>query len=479
MARGQAHRHNRAYRRRVLIADALVLVTTGVSAELITRPTGAAALEHAPIVGHLLPWLGLVVTWMAALAVVQSRDMSLAGVGAEEYRRVLAASAVVLGLATLTVVMVQATVSRMHLLLAFSLGVVGLLAGRHSLRWDLRRRRRRGECVTRVLVLGKLDAAQLVCQSLARQPDAGFQVVGFCVPGFDGEFGEEVLTPTGLVPIIGDDTVVKAALKYTAADALVVAAAEHLGHENMRTLAWRMQSMNTELLVVPGVTDVAGHRLRMLPIDDLPLLRIDAPPLQDGTSMHAKRVLDLVIGTVGLVAAAPVIALAALAIRLDDRGPAFFKQQRVGLGGRHFEIIKLRTMRQSDDSAPAGPATALPGVFNAKAGDARITRVGRFLRATSIDELPQLVNVLSGSMSLVGPRPLVAGEAGAVEYFLARRALVKPGMTGLWQVSGRSDVSDDERVRLDHSYVDNWSVAQDLMIIWRTVRAVLRREGAY
>lgn len=476
LADKQAHRHGRAYRRRVVTADAVVLLVTGAAAELLTRLITGFSGSALPVAGW---WVGLAAAWMVTLTAVRSRDMALAGVGAEEYRRVFAASAMVLGLFALADVMLEATVSRTHLAIAFTLGVVGILTGRHLLRKDLRKRRSRGDYVTRVLVLGKREAAQIVCQSFARAPDAGYRVVGLCVPDFDGEFGEEVLTDNGLVPIIGDDTVVKAALRFTGADALAVAAAEHLGHENMRRLAWRMQSLNTELLVIPGVTDIAGHRLRMLPIDNLPLLRIDAPPLHDGTSMHAKRLLDLALGTAGLIAAAPVIALAALLVRLEDGGPAFFRQERVGMRGRHFKILKLRTMRQGGEPAVDSPAAGGPAVFNAKAGGVRITRVGRFLRATSLDELPQLLNVLGGSMSLVGPRPLVVGEAESVEHFLARRALVKPGMTGLWQVSGRSDVTDDERVRLDHSYVDNWSVAQDLMIIWRTVRAVVKREGAY
>ncbi|MCK0176872.1 sugar transferase [Mycolicibacterium sp. F2034L] len=460
----------------MVAVDAVILLVAGTVADLITRFADGTAGPFSP--RDLLPWCALAAAWMLALSVVRSRDMSLAGIGAEEYRRVLTASGVVLGIAALTDVMLMTTVSRLHLGLAFVLGVAGLLTGRHLLRTDLRRRRRRGDYVTRVVVLGSADSAQLISQSFARQPDAGYEVVGLCVPGFTGEFGDEVLTPTGVVPVIGDDTVVKAALRYTGADALAVAAAEQLGHENMRTLAWRMESMHIELLVVPGVTDVAGHRLRMLPVDNLPLFRIDAPPLHDGSSMHAKRALDLILGTAGLIVAAPVIALAALAVRLDDGGPPFFRQQRVGLGGRSFWMVKLRTMKPTPD-APAAPGRG-GAVFNGKAGDdARITRVGKFLRATSLDELPQLLNVVGGSMSLVGPRPLVVGEAESVEHFLARRALVKPGMTGLWQVSGRSDVADSERVRLDHSYVDNWSVAADLMIIWRTVRAVLKRDGAY
>jgi lipopolysaccharide/colanic/teichoic acid biosynthesis glycosyltransferase len=184
---------------------------------------------------------------------------------------------------------------------------------------------------------------------------------------------------------------------------------------------------------------------------------------------------------VALMAAMPIILMAAVAIKLDDRGPVLFRQERVGLRGNRFRIFKLRTMVGDADARRDVELVAVTdsGVFFKSACDSRVTRVGRFLRASSIDELPQLFNVLGGSMSVVGPRPLVPGEGESVEDFIERRKLVKPGMTGLWQISGRSDLSEDERIRLDHSYVDNWSCVMDLIIVWRTVRAVLKREGAY
>ncbi|CAN5833229.1 N/A [soil metagenome] len=198
--------------------------------------------------------------------------------------------------------------------------------------------------------------------------------------------------------------------------------------------------------------------------------------------MYGKLVFDLTITIMALAAMLPVMMLAAIAIKLEDGGPVFFRQTRVGQHGRIVWILKFRSVAidaeaREDTEKAATDATA--GVFFKAEADSRVTRTGRLIRATSVDELPQLFNVLAGSMSMVGPRPLVPGEGESVEFFVQRRALVKPGITGLWQISGRSDVSEEERIRLDHSYVDNWSCVQDFVIVWRTLRAVLLRRGAY
>jgi exopolysaccharide biosynthesis polyprenyl glycosylphosphotransferase len=480
-AKAQAHQWKRAYRRRLLIVDFVVLMATVTAADVLSRIIREDGLADAwGWNQHTQLSIVLVILWMTALVMMRSHEISLVGIGAEEYRRVVMATAWVFGLIAVAVLFLETSVSRTHLGIALALGLISLIFGRRLLRSDLARRRRRGDYITRVLVLGKVEPARVLCESFARSPDAGYRVVGLCVPDFDGEYGQEIELPTGIVPILGDDSAVKSALRFAGADALAVAAAEHLGHRNMRKLIWRMQSMNTELIVVPGVTDVAGHRLRMRPIDNLPLFHIEAPPQQDSPSMFAKRLLDVTLGTVLLIAALPIMLLAGLAIKIEDRGPILFSQERVGLGNNRFRIYKLRSMTVENDAADEfGHGHC--GIFHRKSAPdhPRITRVGKWLRRHSVDELPQLINVLGGSMSLVGPRPLVVGEAESVEHFLARRALVKPGMTGMWQISGRSDLTDEERVRLDHFYVDNWSVTQDLMIIWRTVRAVLKGDGAY
>jgi exopolysaccharide biosynthesis polyprenyl glycosylphosphotransferase len=477
----EGRRWQQSYRLRVLAVDSIVVIAAVVLAQigrfeiLDTAATGHVSWQRATAVS-----IGLAVTWLIALGVLQSRDVSLVGVGSEEYRRVVSATAWVFGLTAVTSLILQTQLSRGYLLIALPVGLLGLLAGRHAIRRDLARKRLRGESVTRVLILGKPEQAAVLCTSLDRSKEVGYSVAGVCIPDYDGAVGQQLITSSGALPILGDENSVELALGLTGADALAVTAVEHLGHEKMRKLAWKLDALGVDIIVVPGMTDIAGPRLKLRPIDNLPLFHI-ARPRHGGPSMYGKRAFDLVIGTAALMFLLPAMAITALAIRCDDGGPVFFRQDRVGQHGKLFRIMKFRSMsvdaevRKSAEQSQAASA----GVFFKSASDSRVTRIGRLIRATSIDELPQLFNVLTGSMSIVGPRPLVPGEGESVEHFVARRALVKPGITGLWQVSGRSDVSEEERIRLDHSYVDNWSCVQDLVIVWRTARAVLTRDGAY
>jgi len=481
-ARSQGREWKRRYHRRVFAVDALIITSVVAFAQFATvrlLPTdqvnGDANWQHVTALSATL-----VIAWLTALELQQSRDISLVGIGAEEYRRVASATMWVFGMTAVLGLLLQERLSRSFLGTALFLGLVSLVIGRHYIRSDLARRRTRGEFTTRVVVLGNPESVRVLCESLRRSADAGYRVVGVCIPDFHGEVGEQLVMPTGPVPVLGDGGAVESALGLSGADMLAVAAAEQLGHEKMKRLVWRLESLGVGLIVVPGVTDIAGTRLLMRPIDNLPLFHI-APPRQGGPSAVAKRLFDLCLATAALVAASPIMAGAALAIKLGDGGPVIFRQERVGHGGRPFKILKFRTMRVDAEALKGDERTASGecGVFFKSACDSRITRVGSFLRATSIDELPQLVNVIAGSMSMVGPRPLLVGEGESVEDFVERRILVKPGITGLWQISGRSDVPDEERIRLDHSYVDNWSCIQDLVIVWRTARAVLKRKGAY
>lgn len=481
-AKAQGNQWKRAYHRRVLIVDTLV-ITAALAIAQVLRFTFSPAADPTELIGwHQVTALAVVLatTWLVALELQQSRDLSLVGVGEAEYRRVFAATMWVFGSIAVIGLLFKIPMSRLFLMFALVIGLPALVMARHFVRRDLARRRKNGQYITRVVVLGRPDSVDVLCESLRRSSATGHRVVGVCVPNFDGEVGDELDTPVGRVPILGDDSCVENALDLTGADALAVAAVEHLGHKRMKKLIWRLEALGTDLIVVPGVTDIAGPRLRMTPIDNLPLFQI-APPRQDGPSAVAKRAFDLGFATIALLAALPILAIAAVAIKLDDNGPVLFRQERVGFRGNRFRIIKLRTMLHDAEARKDAEVAAAAdgGVFFKSACDSRVTRVGRFLRASSIDELPQLLNVLGGSMSVVGPRPLVPGEGESVEDFIERRKLVKPGMTGLWQISGRSDLSEDERIRLDHSYVDNWSCVMDLIIVWRTVRAVLKRDGAY
>ncbi|MFV8165931.1 sugar transferase [Mycobacterium sp. 134] len=473
----------RRYRSRLVVLDAVVIVGAIALAQygrfrLLAADGPQAGTDSARA---LVLSVLLAVVWFAALGWQESRDVSLAGVGSEEYRRVVSATAWVFGFVAVGSLILQTQVSRGYLMIALPVGLIGLIVGRHLLRRDLGRRRAHGQFMTRVVALGRPDSVAVLCESLCRSTPAGYKIVGVCIPGFTGEAGQFLATPAGALPVLGDENSVEVALQLTGADALAVTAVERLGQDKMRKLAWRLDSLGVDMIVVPGMTDIAGPRLKLRPIDNLPLFHI-ARPRRDGPSSAGKRAFDLAFALLVLPLLLPVMIGAAIAIKVDSGGPILFRQLRVGRHGKTFRICKFRTMVVGADAVSGDGQTAVPaqgGVFFKSRSDSRVTRVGRFLRAVSIDELPQLFNVFAGSMSIVGPRPLVPGEGESVEHFVQRRALVKPGMTGLWQVSGRSDVSDEERIRLDHSYVDNWSSVQDLIIIWRTMRAVIKREGAY
>lgn len=476
--REQAGRWRAAYRRRVLIADAVVLFAVAAFAQRTGRHF---AFHHFATMSQALMFsLGVAIMWLIALGYAHSRDLSLVGLQSEEYRRVAYATGVAFTIAAAFEIFLDMPISRIQFGITFVLGFVGLFVVRHLLRADVRRRRRQGRYVAGVVVLGGLDAARTLCEYFARSPAAGYRVIGLCMPGGGSRVGQRVATAGGDVPILGfdDDSELESIVQAVGADSLAVVYAEGLAPEQVKFLAWRMQAISTELIVVPGLTEVATHRLQLRPLENLPLFVIDAPT-HDLTSTVTKRVLDLVLAVIGLLVALPVIAIAGVAIKLDDRGPVFYRQERVGMNQKTFKIFKLRTMHVGTDKLPQTNEQHEDSMFNKRSSPSSVTRVGKLLRATSIDELPQLFNVLGGSMSVVGPRPLVVGEAGSDEAFLEHREHVKPGMTGLWQVSGRSDLEDKDRIRLDVSYAGNWSVIGDLVIIWRTVGAVLKRKGAY
>jgi exopolysaccharide biosynthesis polyprenyl glycosylphosphotransferase len=241
-----------------------------------------------------------------------------------------------------------------------------------------------------------------------------------------------------------------------------------------------LDGVPVDLRIAPGLEGFRPSALTIHPLGDRALVTVERIELRP-TARVIKRVLDLVLGTVLLVPAAIVTAVCALVVRLDSPGPAFFRQCRVGLRGREFTIWKLRTMRTDaeDERSVLETRNEAQGPLFKIQQDPRVTRVGGFLRRTSLDELPQLINVLAGHMSLVGPRPPLPREVARYDDRLGRRLLVKPGITGLWQVSGRSSLSFEDYVRYDLMYVQNWSIALDFYILAKTLPAVLFRRGAY
>jgi len=273
---------------------------------------------------------------------------------------------------------------------------------------------------------------------------------------------------------------ISAAVRHIGADTVAVLACPEIDGIKLRSLAWQLEETGTELCVSPALLDVAGPRMTVRPTAGLTLLHVDHPQLS-GFRLLLKGMFDKIVAGLALLVLAPVLLILAATIWLHDGGPALFTQIRVGKNGKVFRIYKFRTMIVDAEARRAQllSSSDTDGILFKLRRDPRVTAVGAHLRRWSIDELPQLLNVLLGDMSLVGPRPALPGEAARYADHVRRRLVVKPGLTGLWQVNGRSDLPWDESVRLDLRYVENWSFTLDLQILWKTISVLLRGSGAY
>jgi exopolysaccharide biosynthesis polyprenyl glycosylphosphotransferase len=345
--------------------------------------------------------------------------------------------------------------------------------------------RREAQAVRRVLVVGEPGAADDIVAHLARRTDHEYVAVGVCLVG-------EGASASGL-PVCArlggedahrsaqeDASAVLGGADALGADMVFVAPGRHMAGERLRRLSWALHDTGRPLAVLPGLTDVSRRRVWLTSAAGLTLMHI-AAPARRGLPVALKAVTDRVGAALLLVALSPLFAGLALAVRATSRGPAFHRQIRVGLECRPFRMWKFRTMVAGAEKLREGleSSNENDGHMFKMRQDPRVTPVGRFLRRYSLDELPQLLNVLAGHMSLVGPRPPLPEEVARYDEVELRRLAVRPGLTGLWQVSGRSDLSWDETVALDLSYVDNWSYSRDVDVMARTLRAVIDGRGAY
>ncbi len=430
----------------------------------------------------------VVLLWILLLAVFDTRDAKVVGFGSEEYKRVLNATFVVFALYTMVSYLFQLPFSRSYLLVVMPAGVIGLIAGRWVWRRWLQLQRDRARYVTNVLAVGDAQTVWDLIAELRRAPRAGYRVIGACVSGGTARSavaGEATLSPEHIlgVPVVGSLTQVLSAVRMTGADAVAVTATGAFGPAAVRELSWELEKTDAELILAPALTDIAGPRVHTQPVAGLPLIHVERPTYS-GPTRVVKSAFDMVGATLLLILFSPFMLAIAVAVKLDSPGPVFFRQERVGVDGTRFRMAKFRTMRVDaeamlEELRRAQQTDAGNEVLFKIKNDPRITRVGRILRRFSLDEIPQLFNVVSGEMSLVGPRPPLAAEVAQYHDEVHRRLLVRPGMTGLWQVSGRSDLSWEETVRLDLSYVENWSITGDLMILFKTAKAVVSSSGAY
>jgi exopolysaccharide biosynthesis polyprenyl glycosylphosphotransferase len=418
--------------------------------------------------------LALPVLWVAALWLAGAYDARFIGTGSDEFRKVLNAGIGLTAAVAIFSYAINLELSRAYVVIALpGLTVFDMLA-RFALRKRLVRRRMHGKCMHSVVAVGhELAVADLVTE-LGRDGYHGLNVVGACVVQ-PGELDE-----LAGVPVYGGLDDITAAVKAFGADTVAVTACPEMDGVRLRGLAWELEKTGTDLCVSPALLDVAGPRTTIRPTAGLTLLHVDHPQLT-GFRLVLKGLFDRCAAGAALVMLAPLMTTLAAAVWLHDRGPALFTQVRVGKDGHAFRIYKFRTMVVDAKQRRAQLQTSndSDGVLFKLRRDPRVTPVGARLRRWSIDELPQLFNVFLGHMSLVGPRPALPDEADKYAEHVRRRLVVKPGLTGLWQVSGRSDLSWEESVRLDLRYVENWSFALDLQIMWKTISVLMRGSGAY
>lgn len=470
---------SRAYGRRVLFTDLLVLiwVVFGVQIAWLGFDSNLATNANDLRLNYTGISIIVILLWLGALAVFDTRGARVLGVGSTEYRLVADSSVRVFGILAIAAFLLHIELARGYVLIAFPVGILFLLLSRWMWRQWLVAQRRSGRYSAKVLLVGSPASVQHIAQELARTPEAGYRVLGASVAN-----GEPGTLPGTDIRIYGAFDDILVALEQSGADTVVITSADDLPPERVRELSWSLEPGKQHLVVAPSLTDIGGPRIHTRPVQGLPLIHVETPTYE-GRKLYAKRAFDVVAAGILIILLSPLLLVLTLAVKLSSPGPALFRQERVGLKGAAFRMVKFRSMvvdaeARLQELSALDRAQGNPVLFKMK-DDPRVTGVGSVMRRFSLDELPQLFNVVSGEMSLVGPRPPLQREVSGYDVRVHRRFLVKPGITGLWQVSGRSDLSWDDSVRLDLYYVENWSITVDLVILWRTIRAVVRSDGAY
>ncbi|KQN46172.1 polyprenyl glycosylphosphotransferase [Frigoribacterium sp. Leaf44] len=419
----------------------------------------------------------LIVVWLGVLGLYGSRADRVVGTGSNEYKLIVDVSLRVFGVFAIAAFLFHVDLARGYILMAFPLGTLVLLLSRWLWRQWLIVQRGQGRFSAQVLLVGSQNTVEHFARQLALQPSAGYRVVGACLH----DPASATVAGDLEVPVYGDFDALALALVRSKADTVVITSSDHLSPERVMELSWSLEPGGQHLVVAPSLSGIGGPRIHTRPVVGFPLIHVETPTYS-GQKLFAKRFFDALAGSLMVVAASPILLVIALLVKVSSPGPVFFLQDRVGLNGKPFRMIKFRSMVVDAEERLGGLSsdrnTGNSMLFKLK-DDPRVTRIGGLLRRFSLDELPQLINVVRGDMALVGPRPPLAREVENYARHVHRRFLVKPGITGLWQTSGRSNLSWEDSVRLDLFYVENWSMTGDLIILWRTLRAVLSREGAY
>ena len=472
----------RDYVRRLVVTDLVVILVSVYGSQLLRFGTTDAMLrvpaqdpEPTAIVSYTVVSAIFTLVWFFSLALFATRDRTIVGAGTTEYRRIADATIRVFAVFAVAAFLLQTDLGRAYFLAALPLGLTLLILSRWVWRKWLLRQRATGAYSHRAILMGERQKSMHVAQQIARDGTSGIVIVGAITER--GTVDHELCDG---IPVVGDYASLTRALDEARADTVIFTGADTIDPRGMREIGWELETTSTNLIVAPALTDVAGPRIHARPVAGLPLIQVDYPEFE-GRKYAAKRAFDLIVSFLALVVLSPLLIVIAIMVRRDSPGPALFHQERVGLNGKRFSMLKYRSMVVDAESQLPSllDNTDGNGVLFKLRSDPRVTRIGAALRRHSLDELPQLLNVLRGDMSLVGPRPPLASEVERYDEWARRRLLVRPGLTGLWQTQGRSDLSWEDSVRLDLYYVENWSLTGDIIILYRTVRSVARAEGAY
>lgn len=467
------------YSRRIATTDALAItgaVAIAYALQFPLRTSVSVSGAYSP--SYLAVSFVLCAAWFTLLTVGRTRDRRLLGSGPEEIVRVCVVTWHLFAGVAIVGFLARMDFGRGFLGLAAPLGLVLLLASRLAWRRVLHRRRDAGLDVSPVLVVGPRHKAATLVDEFHRNPRAGYRVIGVCLSD-DAAGPAEVVAD---VRVLGTHQQAAAIARRERVAAVAVAGSDAMTADAVRRLGWDLEGTGIDLALTLALTDVAGPRVLVHPVNGLPLMYVDEPRFS-GSRYAAKSLFDWCTALALTVLLAPLMLAVAALVKLTSPGPVLYAQERIGKDGERFRMLKFRSMRAGahDELAAVLAAQGVDavGAFYKPRDDPRVTRVGRVLRRYSLDELPQLLNVLRGDMSLVGPRPQIAAEVATYDRAAHRRLLVRPGLTGLWQVSGRSSLDPRAAMRLDVAYVENWTLAGDVLILARTARAVLAREGAF
>lgn len=420
----------------------------------------------------------ILILWNADLALFRTRERQVLGAGATEYKRVMQSALRSFGLLAIIMVVFQLDVVRGFFAIALPLGMALLVLARWLWRRWIARQRAAGGYLSNAVVLGSTDDVRYVISQLQANLSTGYRVAGVAVTSLD--LDTEIDQSWYRVPVHSNLADIARVVRLSEADTVIVAGNLPGGPRTIQELGWRLGDLATELVLASSLTNVAGPRVHFRPVEGLPLMHVEMPQYSGGKHVY-KRVADVFLSSMALLVLAPLLLVLGIVVRLDSSGPALFHQERIGRNGETFKMIKFRSMVVDADAQleKLAGSNQGAGLLFKMAADPRITKCGRWMRKFSFDELPQFWNVLVGNMSLVGPRPPLATEVAQYQAPTHRRLLIKPGITGLWQINGRSNLAWDEAVRLDLYYVENWSLTGDLIILWRTAKAVYASEGAY